>query len=35
MDDFINATEAEAWLAIMDRLGVRVTPAGPNPWEVW
>lgn len=33
--DFINANEQDAYYAILDRLGVKVTPAGPVPSEAW
>ena len=33
--EFMEASEEEIFLAMMDALGVKVTPAGPKPPEVW
>ena len=34
-EEFIAATEEDAYLALMDSLGIRITPAGPEVPEVW
>jgi len=32
---FMEMTEEEIFWAWMDKLGVKITPAGPKPSEVW
>ena len=33
--EFMEASEEEIFLAAMDALGVKVTPAGPKPPTEW